>query len=48
MADYASGLSEHLPQATFKVLAGVGHEPMTDDPRLVARIILAVTGAAKD
>jgi hypothetical protein len=30
------------------VLAGVGHEPMIDDPELVARTILAVTGAAKD
>jgi hypothetical protein len=30
------------------VLAGVGHEPMIEDPELVARTILAVTGAAKD
>jgi pimeloyl-ACP methyl ester carboxylesterase len=47
MAEYASALSERLPQATFKVLAGVGHIPMIDDPHLVARTILAVTGAAK-
>ncbi len=33
-------------QATFEVLAGVGHVPMIDDPRLVARTILAVTGEA--
>ena len=48
MAEYARALSERLPQATFKVLAGVGHVPMIDDPRLVAQTILAVTGAAKD
>lgn len=48
MAEYASALSERLPQATFEVLPGVGHDPMVDDPRLVARTILAVTGAAKD
>jgi pimeloyl-ACP methyl ester carboxylesterase len=48
MAEFANALSELLPQATFKVLAGVGHVPMIDDPRLVARTILAVTGAAKD
>ena len=48
MAQYASALSERLPQATFKVLAGVGHDPMIDDPRLVSRTILAVTGAGKD
>jgi pimeloyl-ACP methyl ester carboxylesterase len=47
MAEYASALSERLPEAAFSVLAGVGHEPMTDDPELVARTILAVTGAAK-
>ncbi|MDT5138988.1 MAG: hypothetical protein QOD58_3250 [Mycobacterium sp.] len=47
MAEYARALSERLPQATFKVLAGVGHVPMIDDPGLVARTILVVTGAAK-
>lgn len=47
MADYASALPERLPQATFEVLARVGHDPMVDDPRLVARTILAVTGAAE-
>jgi pimeloyl-ACP methyl ester carboxylesterase len=48
MVEFASALSERLPQATFKVLAGVGHAAMFDDPGLVARTILAVTGAAKD
>jgi pimeloyl-ACP methyl ester carboxylesterase len=47
MAEFASALSERLPHATFKVLAGVGHVPMVDDPRLVAQTILAVTGAEK-
>jgi pimeloyl-ACP methyl ester carboxylesterase len=35
-----------LPQATFEILPGVGHLPMIDDPELVARTILTVTGAA--
>jgi pimeloyl-ACP methyl ester carboxylesterase len=48
MPEYTRALSELLPQATFEVLDGVGHEPMVDDPRLVARTILAVTDAAKD
>ena len=48
IADYARALPERLPQATFEVLAGVGHVPMIDDPRLVATTILAVTGAAKN
>ena len=46
MAEYARALPERLPEAAFSVLAGVGHEPMIDDPELVARTILAVTGAA--
>jgi pimeloyl-ACP methyl ester carboxylesterase len=48
MAEYASALPERLPQATFKVLAGVGHVPMIDDPALVAHTVLVATGAAKD
>ena len=48
MAEYARALPERLPEATLSVLAGVGHEPMFDDPGLVARTILTVTGAAKD
>ena|SRR6516164_6362709 len=38
---------ETLPRATFTVLPDVAHVPMLDDPGLVARTILAVTGAAK-
>jgi pimeloyl-ACP methyl ester carboxylesterase len=48
MTEYARALPERLPGAAFSVLPGVGHEPMLDDPELVARTILAVTGAAKD
>jgi pimeloyl-ACP methyl ester carboxylesterase len=48
MAEYARALSDRLPRATFEVLGGVGHVPMIDDPGLVARTILAVTGATKD
>jgi len=36
---------ERVPQAAFTILPGVGHDPMIDDPDLVARTILAVTGA---
>jgi pimeloyl-ACP methyl ester carboxylesterase len=36
---------ERLPRATFEVLPDVGHVPMFDDPQLVARTILKVTGA---
>jgi pimeloyl-ACP methyl ester carboxylesterase len=36
---------ERLPQASFTILPGVGHVSMIDDPDLVARTILAVTGA---
>jgi pimeloyl-ACP methyl ester carboxylesterase len=45
---YRTVARERLPQATFTVLPGVGHAPMVDDPELVARTILAVTGAAND
>jgi pimeloyl-ACP methyl ester carboxylesterase len=48
LADYAEAVGQRLPQATFTVLAGVGHEPMTDDARLVAHTILATTGAVVD
>jgi pimeloyl-ACP methyl ester carboxylesterase len=44
---YGTVARERLPQATFTVLPDVGHGPMLDDPELVARTILAVTGAAK-
>jgi pimeloyl-ACP methyl ester carboxylesterase len=35
---------DRLPGATFTVLPGVPHNPTIDDPELVARTILAVTG----
>lgn len=35
---------QRIPAATFTTLPGVGHVPMIDDPALVARTILAVTG----
>ncbi len=45
VATYGKIARERLPQATFEVLPDVGHVPMLDDPELVARTILAVTGA---
>jgi len=42
---YGKIARERLPRATFKILPGVGHVPMIDDPELVAGTILAVTGA---
>jgi pimeloyl-ACP methyl ester carboxylesterase len=44
---YEKAAKERLPGATFTTLTDVGHVPMLDDPELVARTILAVTGAAK-
>ena len=44
---YGNIARERLPRATFTILPDVGHVPMFDDPKLVARTILAVTGAAK-
>jgi pimeloyl-ACP methyl ester carboxylesterase len=38
--------AELVPQAEQIELPGVGHVPMSDDPELVARTILEVTGAA--
>ena len=34
------------PRATFTVLPDVAHIPMLEDPELLARTILATTGAA--
>ncbi len=39
--------TERIPQASIQSLPEVGHVPMIDDPELVARTILGVTGAAK-
>ena len=44
LAVYSNNVRERLPQATFEILPGVGHLSMVDDPGLVARTILAVTG----
>jgi pimeloyl-ACP methyl ester carboxylesterase len=46
VASYGPNARERLPQATFEVLPDVGHDPMMDDPSLVAHTILACTGAA--
>ncbi len=43
---YGPTARERLPHATFTILSGVGHEPMMEAPELIARTILAVTGAA--
>jgi len=45
VATYGKVARERLPQAAFEILPDVGHVPMIDDPELVARTILAVTGA---
>jgi pimeloyl-ACP methyl ester carboxylesterase len=45
VATYGQVARERLPQATFKLLPDVNHVPMIDDPDLVARTILTVTGA---
>lgn len=44
VATYGTVARERLPHATFEVLLDVGHTPMVDDPGLVARTILGVTG----
>jgi pimeloyl-ACP methyl ester carboxylesterase len=46
VASYGPKARERLPQATFTILPDVGHDPMMDDPALVARTILDVTGIA--
>jgi pimeloyl-ACP methyl ester carboxylesterase len=45
VATYGKVARERLPKATFKMLPDVNHVPMIDDPDLVARTILTVTGA---
>lgn len=44
---YEAAVRDRLPDAVFTVLPAAAHVPMIDDPGLVARTILAVTGAAK-
>jgi pimeloyl-ACP methyl ester carboxylesterase len=44
VASYGRNARERLPQATFEILTDTGHDPMMDDPQLVARTILSVTG----
>jgi pimeloyl-ACP methyl ester carboxylesterase len=46
VASYGSNARNRLPQAMFEILPDVGHDPMMDDPALVARTILICTGAA--
>jgi pimeloyl-ACP methyl ester carboxylesterase len=41
---YGRTARERLPGATWVTLPGVGHNAMVDDPALVARVIMAVTG----
>jgi pimeloyl-ACP methyl ester carboxylesterase len=43
-ADYDPIARERLPQATFEILPDTANDPMMDDPQLVARTILRVTG----
>jgi pimeloyl-ACP methyl ester carboxylesterase len=45
VATYGKVAQERLPQAAFEILADVNHVPMLDDPDLIARTILTVTGA---
>jgi pimeloyl-ACP methyl ester carboxylesterase len=45
-ATYGQTARERLPGATWVLVPGVGHVPMIDDPDLVARTIMAVTGVA--
>jgi pimeloyl-ACP methyl ester carboxylesterase len=43
-ADYVPIARERLPQARFEILLDTAHDPMMDDPQLVAGTILSVTG----
>lgn len=42
----ARGARQRLPHAKFVALPGCGHVPMTDDPELVARVLLDGSAAA--
>ena len=43
--DQASIARQRLPRARFVSLPGCGHVPMTDDPDLVARVLLEGSAA---
>jgi pimeloyl-ACP methyl ester carboxylesterase len=45
VASYGPNARERLQEATFDTLPDVGHDPMMDDPELVAQTILSVTTA---
>jgi pimeloyl-ACP methyl ester carboxylesterase len=45
---YGHPMRETIPGAEFLMLPGVGHVPMSDDPRLVARTILELTTAVDE
>jgi pimeloyl-ACP methyl ester carboxylesterase len=40
----AARFARELPHAELRLLPGVGHVPMADDPQLIASIILEFTG----
>lgn len=42
---YQTNARKCLPEATFEILPDVGHDPMMDDPRLVAATILKALNA---
>ena len=43
---FRSPMGERVPVAEFRILPGMGHVPVPDDPALVARTILELTRAA--
>lgn len=45
---YGHPMRARIPGADFITLPGVGHVPMSDDPRLVARTILEMTSAVDE
>ncbi|HEU4976430.1 MAG TPA: alpha/beta fold hydrolase [Baekduia sp.] len=46
LRDHAQRLRDEIPGVTFRVHPGIGHTPMWDDPRLIAREIAEHAGAA--
>lgn len=45
---YGHPMRALIPGAEFTMLPGVGHVPMSDDPRLIARTILEMTSAVDE